>query len=271
MQGVSLKSCTFYKGNEMSDEVHQDNVSDSNTPSVEELQAKVASLEKAANDYKGDMFKYKEEGKAKAEKLEALQAKMPSEERLTALENWEKAERERLEKEAELDPNKANKLRKAELEALTQKQERERKELEAQLNNYKSTIRDLTVNTQITNAAAEFGAIKPEQVIQLIGSTFDVVDDDGKMRVVALDKSGEPIRGEDGLLTVKEAVSTYLNDNPHLVKPSEISAGTGGKGSVTQTQQPTLTANEALQLVRSGKMTKQEANSMLRVGKAIKE
>jgi len=255
----------------MSDEVHQDNVSDSNTPSVEELQAKVASLEKAANDYKGDMFKYKEQSKTASEQLESLQAKMPNDDELKALREFQEAQKQKLEEEAKLSVDKMEKLKKAEMKALAEKLESEKSALAEKVSKQEQVLRDLTVNAQITNAAAEAGAVKPEQLVALLGSQFDVVDDNGKMIVVALDETGEPRRGEEGVLTAKNVVTNFLNDNPHFLKPSHVVSGTGGTGSVTQTQQPTLTANEALQLVRSGKMTKQEANSMLRVGKAIKE
>ena len=238
----------------MSDEVHQENVSDGNEQlSLEEMKAKLASAEKAANDFKSDMFKYKEQAKSQAEKLEEFEAKMPNDDELKALREFQAEQKRKLEEEARLSVDKMETLKKAEMKALAEKLEGEKSSLAKQIEEQNSLIRELTVNTQITQAAVEAGAVKPEQIIQLIGSQFDTIkDDSGKMRVVSLDENGEPKRGENGVLTVKDVVSGYLQENPHFLKAAEVPSGTGGKGSLNQTATPMPNVSDALKNIHNG-------------------
>jgi len=205
---------------------------------VAELKTQLEQVSKARDDFKGDMFKFKEQNKELAEKLEALQEQVISDEDRKFLEEQKAKIKEQQELEARKDVDSLDKLRKAEIAEVAKQSEQEKKELKKQLEANQQLIRDLTINSEITKVASELGAVKPEQIVALLSSQFEVVSDNGTTKIFAPDENGDPRKSENGVLGVADVVKDFLNSNQHFLRASDLAGGTGTKGSTNQTAQP---------------------------------
>ena len=150
--------------------------------------------------------------------------------------------KQRLEAEKAKQQRQIDELKKAEEEALKEKQIQEAKtkaDLEKlmqerisakdnELSKYKNMIKEEKVDNSIMSVASKNDAIAPSQVVSLIKSEVNY-NDDGRIEILDNNKNirYNP-KGE--LLTIEDRVKEFLDANPHFRKGSL--SGTGSQSSV---------------------------------------
>lgn len=103
---------------------------------------------------------------------------------------------------------------------------------DAEIQEKNRIIEEYTVNTPLLNAAAQFKAVNPQQVVQLIRNQVRL-GENGQAEVI--DGAGIPRYDERGNpLTVNALVQEFLGSNPHFV--SAAPATTNTKSSVSGAQ-----------------------------------
>jgi len=150
--------------------------------------------------------------------------------------------KQRLEAEKAKQQRQIDELKKAEEEALKEKQIQEAKtkaDLEKlmqerisakdnELSKYKNIIKEEKVDNSIMSVASKNDAIAPSQVVSLIKNEVNY-NDDGRIEILDNNKNirYNP-KGE--LLTIEDRVKEFLDANPHFRKGSL--SGTGSQSSV---------------------------------------
>ena len=150
--------------------------------------------------------------------------------------------KQRLEAEKAKQQRQIDELKKAEEDALKEKQIQEAKtkaDLEKlmqerisakdnELSKYKNMIKEEKVDNSIMSVASKNDAIAPSQVVSLIKSEVNY-NDDGRIEILDNNKNirYNP-KGE--LLTIEDRVKEFLDANPHFRKGSL--SGTGSQSSV---------------------------------------
>jgi hypothetical protein len=96
----------------------------------------------------------------------------------------------------------------------------------------KAQIRDNAVGSTIRNAAVSMGAIKPDQVAQLIRGHIGF--DDNNVPFIKQNGSNQPMINKETLLpmTIEGFVKNFLTENKHLIS----SSGNLGAGSAQSTK-----------------------------------
>ena len=150
--------------------------------------------------------------------------------------------KQRLEAEKAKQQRQIDELKKAEEEALKEKQIQEAKtkaDLEKlmqerisakdnELSKYKNMIKEEKVDNSIMSVASKNDAIAPSQVVSLLKNEVNY-NDDGRIEILDNNKNirYNP-KGE--LLTIEDRVKEFLDANPHFRKGSL--SGTGSQSSV---------------------------------------
>ena len=136
------------------------------------------------------------------------------------LEDAKKAEQEAL-KEKEVKEAKS----KAELEKLMQQRISEK---DTEILKYKNEIKKERIDNSIMSVASKNNAINPSQVVSLLKDTVKL-NDDGRVEI--LDNNSNIRYNEKGnLLTIEEKVKEFLQANPHFSVSGK--SGTGSQSSV---------------------------------------
>ena len=136
------------------------------------------------------------------------------------LEDAKKAEQEAL-KEKEVKEAKS----KAELEKLMQQRISEK---DTEILKYKNEIKKERIDNSIMAVASKNNAINPSQVVSLLKDTVKL-NDDGRVEI--LDNNSNIRYNEKGnLLTIEEKVKEFLQANPHFSVSGK--SGTGSQSSV---------------------------------------
>ena len=136
------------------------------------------------------------------------------------LEDAKKAEQEAL-KEKEVKEAKS----KAELEKLMQQRISEK---DTEILKYKNEIKKERIDNSIMAVASKNNAINPSQVVSLLKDTVKL-NDDGRVEI--LDNNSNIRYNEKGnLLTIEEKVKEFLQANPHFSASGK--SGTGSQSSV---------------------------------------
>jgi len=136
------------------------------------------------------------------------------------LEDAKKAEQEAL-KEKEVKEAKS----KAELEKLMQQRISEK---DTEILKYKNEIKKERIDNSIMAVASKNNAINPSQVVSLLKDAIKL-NDDGRVEI--LDNNSNIRYNEKGnLLTIEEKVKEFLQANPHFSASGK--SGTGSQSSV---------------------------------------
>ena len=136
------------------------------------------------------------------------------------LEDAKKAEQEAL-KEKEVKEAKS----KAELEKLMQQRISER---DTEILKYKNALKAEKVDNSLLSVASQNQAISPSQVVSLLKDEVKLNDDN---RVEILDNNKNIRYNEKGnVLTIEERVKEFLDANPHFRQGSK--AGSGSQSSI---------------------------------------
>ena len=150
--------------------------------------------------------------------------------------------KQRLEAEKAKQQRQIDELKKAEEEALKEKQIQEAKtkaDLEKlmqerisakdnELSKYKNMIKEEKVDNSIMSVASKNDAIAPSQVVSLLKNEVNY-NDDGRVEI--LDNNNNIRYNPKGeLLSIEDRVKEFLDANPHLRKGSL--SGTGSQSSV---------------------------------------
>ena len=136
------------------------------------------------------------------------------------LEDAKKAEQDAL-KEKEVKEAKS----KAELEKLMQQRISER---DTEVLKYKNALKAEKVDNSLLSVASQNQAINPSQVVSLLKDEVKLNDDN---RVEILDKNSNIRYNEKGnVLTIEERVKEFLDANPHFRQGSK--AGSGSQSSI---------------------------------------
>ena len=136
------------------------------------------------------------------------------------LEDAKKAEQEAL-KEKEVKEAKS----KAELEKLMQQRISER---DTEVLKYKNALKAEKVDNSLLSVASQNQAINPSQVVSLLKDEVKLNDDN---RVEILDNNSNIRYNEKGnVLTIEERVKEFLDANPHFRQGSK--AGSGSQSSI---------------------------------------
>jgi hypothetical protein len=102
-------------------------------------------------------------------------------------------------------------------------------ELEAENKRLRAVVADTRVDRELVWAAASQHAINPAQVAHLIK---DRVRLDKDLEPVVVNAQGDRLADRYGRpVTVADAVRTFLEENPHMVRPSTEFAGGGSGGT----------------------------------------
>ena len=150
--------------------------------------------------------------------------------------------KQRLEAEKAKQQRQIDELKKAEEEALKEKQIQEAKtkaDLEKlmqerisakdnELSKYKNMIKEEKVDNSIMSVASKNDAIAPSQVVSLLKNEVNY-NDDGRVEVLD-NNSNIRYNAKGELLTIEERVKEFLDANPHFRKGSL--SGTGSQSSV---------------------------------------
>ena len=132
-------------------------------------------------------------------------------------------------KKAEEDALKEKQIQEAKTKADLEKLMQERKSAkDNELSKYKNMIKEEKVDNSIMSVASKNDAIAPSQVVSLIKSEVNY-NDDGRIEILDNNKNirYNP-KGE--LLTIEDRVKEFLDANPHFRKGSL--SGTGSQSSV---------------------------------------
>ena len=136
------------------------------------------------------------------------------------LEDAKKAEQEAL-KEKEVKEAKS----KAELEKLMQQRIAER---DTEVLKYKNALKEEKIDNNLLSVVSQNQAINPKQVVSLLKDEIKLNDDN---RVEILDNNNNIRYNEKGnLLTIEERVKEFLQANPHFSVSGK--SGTGSQSSV---------------------------------------
>ena len=220
---------------------------------VDDLKAELEKKQKAFEEIKSDMIKYKTERKELSEELDGLKSKVISDEDRELLEEI-KAKREAEKEQSVKTLDDLKRLKKKELQEQAEQYQTKMTELEKSLKDKEQAIHNLTVNSAIVQAASEAGAIKPEQLVSLLSNQFSVVNNDGSLSAVVLDEFGEPKKVEGETLTVSKVVKSFLEDNPHFVRPGNTPNGSGSNGARKTVGEQKANISELAEKARYGKI-----------------
>ena len=92
-------------------------------------------------------------------------------------------------------------------------------------------ITETKVDKELISAASGYNSVNPSQVAQLLRRTVRLDDD---LKPVVLDEDGErAVNAEGKFMTIDEKVRLFLEENPHMVKPSGTVSGSGAGDSLT--------------------------------------
>jgi len=225
-----------------------------------QIKEQLANAEKAREDFKRDMLRYKDERGELQKQLSELQKQLSElEKRQITDEDQDILDAAKEARRASEEQDENAKLRRTkkglEQENLNFKSENDK--LKVQLEMASKQLKQYTVRNEVTRAALEANAIKPDQIVALLENQFGL-DDNGV--VIVPDQDGDPKRGENGLpLAVKDVVSNFLSENQHLVKPGEAKSGAGSSGATGKIETTATNKDALLQEVRAGKMSGVEA------------
>ena len=150
--------------------------------------------------------------------------------------------KQRLESEKSKHQRQLDEVKKAEENALKEKQIQEAKtkadleklmqerisEKDSEIKNMKMEIKKERVDNQILSVASRNKAISPSQVVSLLKDNVRLTDDN---KVEILDNNQNIRYNEKGeLLTIEEKVNEFLDSNPHFRQGSI--AGTGSQSAI---------------------------------------
>ncbi len=91
-------------------------------------------------------------------------------------------------------------------------------------------ISEIKIDKELIASASRLNAVSPSQAAQLLRSAVRL---DDQLRPVVLDEEGERAVNVDGkFMTIDEKVSCFLDENPHMVRPSGLVSGSGAGDSV---------------------------------------
>ena len=150
--------------------------------------------------------------------------------------------KQRLEAEKAKQQRQIDELKKAEEEALKEKQIQEAKtkaDLEKlmqerisakdnELSKYKNMIKEEKVDNSIMSVASKNDAIAPSQVVSLLKNEVNY-NDDGRIEILDNNKNIR-YNSKGELLTLEDRVNEFLDANPHFRKGSL--SGTGSQSSI---------------------------------------
>ena len=150
--------------------------------------------------------------------------------------------KQRLEAEKAKQQRQIDELKKAEEEALKEKQIQEAKtkaDLEKlmqerisakdnELSKYKNMIKEEKVDNSIMSVASKNDAIAPSQVVSLFKNEVNY-NDDGRIEILDNNKNIR-YNSKGELLTLEDRVNEFLDANPHFRKGSL--SGTGSQSSI---------------------------------------
>jgi len=116
-------------------------------------------------------------------------------------------------------------LRSAAVEEVKKASEEERERL-------LGTIREIKVDRELVIAASKRNAVNPGQVAKLLRDSVRLDED---LNPTILDEAGElAVNAEGKLMSIDERVRLFMDGNPHMVKPSGSSSGSGARNSIHQ-------------------------------------
>ena len=150
--------------------------------------------------------------------------------------------KQRLEAEKAKQQRQIDELKKAEEEALKEKQIQEAKtkaDLEKlmqerisakdnELSKYKNMIKEEKVDNSIMSLASKNNAIAPDQVVSLLKNEVNY-NDDGRIEILDNNKNIR-YNSKGELLTIEDRVNEFLDANPHFRKGSL--SGSGSQNSI---------------------------------------
>jgi len=229
---------------------------------IEEVKAELEKKQKAFEEIKADMLKYKTERKELGEQLEGLKSKVISDEDRELLAEI-KAKREAEKEQSVKSIDDLKRLKKKELQEQAEQYQTKMSELEKSLKAKEQAIHNLTVNSEIVRSASEAGAIKPEQIVSLLSNQFSVIENDGKLMPVVLDEFGDPKKIDGETLTVSKVVSSFLSENPHFVRPDGTANGSGSNGSLRDAGKQKANITELAEQARYGKIDARDVATKL--------
>ena len=150
--------------------------------------------------------------------------------------------KQRLEAEKAKQQRQIDELKKAEEEALKEKQIQEAKTKadlqklmqerisakDNELSKYKNMIKEEKVDNSIMSVASKNDAIAPSQVVSLLKNDVNY-NDDGRIEILDNNKNIR-YNSKGELLTLEDRVNEFLDANPHFRKGSL--SGTGSQSSI---------------------------------------
>ena len=181
-----------------------------------------ATQETPKEEPKVEVEKAKEMTFTQAQLDNIIKSRLEAEQRKhqRTLEDAKKAEQEAL-KEKEVKEAKS----KAELEKLMQQRISEK---DTEILKYKNEIKKERIDNSIMAVASKNNAINPSQVVSLLKDAIKL-NDDGRVEI--LDNNSNIRYNEKGnLLTIEEKVKEFLQANPHFSVSGK--SGTGSQSSV---------------------------------------
>jgi hypothetical protein len=106
-------------------------------------------------------------------------------------------------------------------------------------------ISEVKIDREIVASASRQNSVHPSQVAQLLKKSVRLNDE---MATVVLDDDGETaINGEGKLMTIDEMVKSFLDENPHFVRPSSVSGGSGSAdSSMGQAHSSAMTSSDLI-------------------------
>tara|TARA_R110000744_G_scaffold225365_1_gene343777 strand:- start:3346 stop:4026 length:681 start_codon:yes stop_codon:yes gene_type:complete len=97
-----------------------------------------------------------------------------------------------------------------------------------EITQYKAELQKVRIDDALIKVASELQAIKPEQVVNLLKNRVQL-GTDGNPEIIG--DNNAPLYGDKGdLLSIKEYVGQFLDDNPHFKNATP--SGAGSKSSV---------------------------------------
>ena len=189
---------------------------------MSEEQKVVAPETQQKEEPKVEVEKAKEMTFTQAQLDNIIKSRLEAEQRKhqRTLEDAKKAEQEAL-KEKEVKEAKS----KAELEKLMQQRISEK---DTEILKYKNEIKKERIDNSIMAVASKNNAINPSQVVSLLKDAIKL-NDDGRVEI--LDNNSNIRYNEKGnLLTIEEKVKEFLQANPHFSVSGK--SGTGSQSSV---------------------------------------
>jgi hypothetical protein len=91
-------------------------------------------------------------------------------------------------------------------------------------------ITETKVDKELISAASRYNSVNPSQVAQLLRRSVRLDDD---LKPVVLDEERErAVNAEGKFMTIDEKVRLFLDENPHMVKPSGTVSGSGASDSL---------------------------------------